>query len=88
MKIVWNEQKRRSNLEKHKCDFADVLNFDWEHATFIDDVRKDYGERRILAFGLFEGRLHIVAFTPRGGEVRIFSFRKANRKEVMRHGKS
>lgn len=51
MKIVWDEEKRLGNLDKHKCDFVDVVNFDWENATFIDDNRKNYSERRILASG-------------------------------------
>lgn len=88
MNIVWDEEKRLSNLKKHKCDFADVMYFDWENATFIDDNRRAYGERRILAFGLFDGRLHIVAFTPRNGDVRIISFRRANKREERRYGKS
>lgn len=88
MKIVWDEQKRLRNVDKHGCDFADLVQFDWDNAVFVDDDRKDYSERRVLAFGLLDGRLHVLAFTLRSDAVRIISFRRANKREVKRYGKS
>src|SRR6185312_12550649 len=74
MDIVWDKEKRLRNIDKHGCDFADLVEFEWENATFVDDTRKDYGERRVLAFGLFDGHLHIIAFTPRDDAVRVIVF--------------
>jgi len=54
--------------------------------TFADD-RKDYGELRLIALADFAGALHAVVFTRRGANVRIISFRRANRKEVKRYEK-
>ena len=47
----------------------------------IEDLRKDYGERRILCFGLLAGRLVVIGYTPRGAARHIFSMRKANERE-------
>jgi uncharacterized DUF497 family protein len=88
MDFAWSELKRRQNLAKHGLDFADAAHLDWETATLLEDRRRNYGEHRYWAFGMLNGRLHMVAFTLRGGNVRIISFRKANRKEVARYGKA
>jgi uncharacterized DUF497 family protein len=84
----WNETKRRRNAEKHGVDFAATANFDWERAVVLEDRRRDYGERRYRAFGAIRGRLHCLVFTQRGGRVHVISLRKANSREVRRHGES
>ena len=50
---------------------------------FVDD-RRDYGEERMVAFGLVAGRLLCVVYTQRGPGVRVISPRKAHAKEVTR----
>jgi uncharacterized DUF497 family protein len=82
----WNEIKRKTNLSKHGVDFAAVESFVWEEALVIQDNRKDYGEERFLAFGPIGDRLHCLAFSVRGENIRIISLRKAKRREVERHG--
>ena len=57
-----------------------------ETAAVIADDRHAYGESRFRAYGVVEGRLHMLAFTMRGGIVRAISFRKANSTEVNRYG--
>lgn len=52
----------------------------------IEDDRKDYGERRVICFGLLEGRLVVVGYTQRGEERRVFSMRKANDREKKEVG--
>ena len=53
----------------------------------MEDVRKDYGETRLQVLALMDGRLYAAAVTPRGEDLRVISFRKANRREVIRYGK-
>ncbi len=48
----------------------------------VDDDRKDYGERRQVAYGLILGRLFVCVFTDRGETRRVISLRKANSREV------
>ena len=45
------------------------------------DNRRDYGESRINAFGLFKGRLFVCTYTMRDGAYRLISVRKASRQE-------
>ena len=47
----------------------------------IEDTRKDYGEVRIICFGLLGGRMVVVGYTPRGADRHVFSMRKANERE-------
>jgi uncharacterized DUF497 family protein len=51
------------------------------------DGRKDYGEDRFIAFGYVGTRLHVCVFTVRGDVYRIISVRKANDREVRKHGR-
>lgn len=80
--IEWDEAKRSANLAKHKIDFSIAERFDWETAIVWEDTRFDYGETRLVAAGLIDGRLHTLVFTERGEAARIISLRKANGKEV------
>ena len=50
----------------------------------IEDTRKDYGERRIICFGLLAGRMIVVGYIPRGAERHVFSMGKANDREKAR----
>ena len=50
----------------------------------FEDDRQDYGERRMIAFGLIAGRLHVCVYTLRGETCRIISLRRANSKEQRR----
>lgn len=50
----------------------------------VEDRRKDYGEQRIICYGLLAGRLVIVVYTPRGSVRHVISMRKANDREQTR----
>lgn len=83
--LEWDEGKRASNKQRHKIDFADLLElFDNETATEVDD-RYDYGEERLLTFGLFLGEVVAVAHTEtivgNDSVIRVISARKAEKYE-------
>lgn len=46
-----------------------------------EDVRKDYGEKRIICFGMLRDRMVVIGYTPRGADRLVFSMRKANDRE-------
>ncbi len=77
--------KAASNKALHGVDFADARDFDWETALVVEDVRRDYGEKRYVALGMIGERVHVMIFSPRGGAVRLISLRKANKREVKRY---
>ena len=86
MQYEWDENKRRTNLEKHGEDFADVDRLDWSRAHIEPDTRHAYGEPRYAAFvPRDDARLMCLVFTPRGRAMRIISYRKANSREKKRY---
>ena len=50
----------------------------------VEDKRKDYGETRIVCYGLLRGRLVVIGYTRRGAVRHVFSMRKANDREQAR----
>ena len=80
----WDEPKRRRNIKAHGLDFerAEAI---WDNFTVTrEDMREDYGEKRIICYGLLAGRMVVVGYTPRGTVRHIFSMRKANDREQTR----
>lgn len=77
----WDETKSQENLSKHGLSFEDAkLVFSGPCVTF-EDKRYNYGEDRFITLGQLEGRVVVIAHTPRGERTRIISMRKANRRE-------
>ena len=68
--------------------FERAADFDFETAHVWEDLRKDYPERRFVAVGFLESRLHVLAFSPKAGGIRVISFRKANHREVRTYEKA
>jgi uncharacterized DUF497 family protein len=66
-------------------DFIDAAEVFEGPTIEFEDTRRDYGETRILSFGLFRDRLVVVGYTPRGEDRHIFSMRKANAREKKRY---
>jgi uncharacterized protein len=64
-----------------------VTDLDWSTAIIREDTRRDYREPRLLVMARLDGRLHTAVVTPRGEDLRVISFRKANRREVRQYGK-
>lgn len=69
-------------MAERGLSFELVEEFEWDSALVVEDVRRDYGERRFQALGMIKGRLHALVFTPRAGRVHVISLRKANRREI------
>jgi uncharacterized DUF497 family protein len=51
---------------------------------FVDD-REDFGEDRLILFGMVESRLLVVTHTSRGEKVRIISAREAEPRERRKY---
>lgn len=84
--LTWDEAKRCATLLDRGLDFADAGEV-FSHTVFeFEDVRRDYGECRMICFGLLAGRLMAVGYVPRGAVRHVFSMRKANEREEKRFG--
>ena len=79
MRYEWDIEKNRVNLEKHKIDFSEVENFEWN--TAVERRSDRFQEPRWVAIGYLGERLHVVVFTDRGEVRRIISLREASNKE-------
>ena len=84
MQITFNPAKRDKTLAERGLDFADAAVVFAGVTVEVEDTRKDYGEQRIVCFGLLDGRMVVVGYTPRGADRHIFSMRKANEREQTR----
>lgn len=84
MLISYDPAKRNWTLNHRGLDFEDAAQvFDGLTAE-VEDRRKDYGEVRVICFGMLQGRLVVVGYTPRGEVRHVFSMRKANDREQAR----
>ena len=84
MRITFDPVKRDKALTERGLDFADAESV-FEGVTLeIEDIRKEYGEERIICYGLLAGRMVVVGYTPRGADRHVFSMRKANEREKAR----
>jgi len=80
--LTWNELKRRLNINKHGLDFVgcDAI---WDHFTVTrEDKRQDYGEERLVCFGLLEAEVVVLVYTERAQGSHVISLRKAEKHEA------
>jgi uncharacterized DUF497 family protein len=86
VRLDWDLAKSDANLRERGFDFA-FATLIFDGPTFeVEDRRKDYGERRMIAIGVADGIHLTVVYTDRhnaGGESlrRIISARRSNRRE-------
>ena len=85
MDISFDSAKSEKNVLVRGVPFEWAADFAWDGARIVEDLRKDYGERRFQALGLIGDRLHMMVFTPRAHKVHVISLRKANKREVKRY---
>ena len=84
MRITFDPAKRARTLAGRGLDFEDAAVVFSGTTVEIEDTRRNYGEPRIICYGLLAGRLVVVGYTPRGTTRHIFSMRKANDREKAR----
>lgn len=84
MRISYDPAKRARTFVERGLDFEDAA-LVFEGVTVeVEDKRKDYGEPRVICYGLLAGRMVVIGYTPRGSVRHIFSMRKANDREQTR----
>ena len=81
MKITYDARKREKTLTEHGLDFADAPSVFSGETFEIEDIRKDYGERRTICYGILNGRRVVIGYVQRGVVRHIFSMRKCHEKE-------
>jgi len=84
MQITFDAAKRKKTLAERGLDFTDAAVVFAGVTLEIEDTRKNYGEKRVICYGLLQGRMVVVGYAPRGADRHIFSMRKANEREQAR----
>jgi hypothetical protein len=82
--ITYDPDKRAETLVVRSLDSEDAkFVFDGPHFV-TEDLRRDYGEKRLICFGMLRDRMVVIGYTPRGADRHVFSMRKANDREQAR----
>jgi uncharacterized protein len=81
MGFQWDPAKSASNEVKHGVTFDQAAQIFRGPILRILDDRIDYGERRFVVLGIYDGEVLSVVVTERNGDIRLISARKANRHE-------
>jgi uncharacterized DUF497 family protein len=84
VRITFDPVKRGKTLAERGLDFVDAIHVFAGITLEFSDIRKDYGETRMICYGLLDGRMVVVGYTPRGADRHVFSMRKANEREQAR----
>jgi uncharacterized protein len=84
MRITFDPVKRDKALAERGLDFLDA-EMVFEGMTLeVEDIRKEYGEVRVICYGFLARRMVVIGYTPRGADRHVFSMRKANEREQVR----
>ena len=84
MAVTYDPEKRLKTFRERGLDFEDAPLVFAGPTLEAEDLRKDYGETRIICYGFLEGRMVVLGYVPRGEDQHIFSMRKANGREKRR----
>lgn len=80
--FVWDETKRKSNLEKYGLDFKDAnLVYDNPEKCTYESSRASEKRWMDIAMAVIHGRLLTLIYTRCNEDVRVISFRLASREE-------
>ncbi len=79
----WDENKEKSNRQKHKVGFAEGESvFSDSFSITISDPDHSLEERRFIDIGMSDkNRVLVVVYVERGERIRIISVRKATTAE-------
>jgi len=88
VRVSFDPAKDEWNIRVRGFSFLAAADFDFEHALYAVDHRRDYGETRYVALGRLGDRLHVLCFVETDDGIRVVSFRKANAREVRRYEKA
>ncbi len=81
--ITWDEPKRLRNIREHKIDFSEIEPVFDQPMITVEDDRERYGELRLQSLGMWQGRVVLLVWTPRGEDAaHLISCRYADRKQT------
>ena len=81
MGFQWDADKDEANAARHGVLFLQAAQIFRDPILKAEDIRRDYGERRFMALGVFDGCVLRVVFTERDGDIRIISAWRASKND-------
>lgn len=81
IEFEFDENKSRTNLEKHGIDFVDAQKL-WDDPDLLEIPVKTEDEPRFLIIGVIVGKHWSGVITYRGTCIRIISVRRSRKEEV------
>jgi uncharacterized DUF497 family protein len=79
MGITYDPAKNERNIRERGLSFERAADFDFETALIADYSR--HGEKRRVAVGYLDRRLHLLCYIPIPDGIRVIRFRRANQQE-------
>ncbi|MDP4021710.1 BrnT family toxin [Methylobacterium sp. NEAU 140] len=79
MGFQWDPDKDAANRAKHLVGFRQAVEIFRGFRLEREDTRRDYGERRFIALGEYDGVILRVVYMHRDGDIRIISAWRASR---------
>ena len=73
MRITFDQEQRARTLSDRGLDFEDAAAVFDGITVEVEDTRRNYGERRIICYGMLARRLVVIGYTPRGATRHVFS---------------
>ncbi len=68
MRVTYDSEKREKTLRERGLDFEDAELVFSGVTLEVEDTRKDYGEVRIICYGLLAGRMVVIGYSLRGAD--------------------
>lgn len=87
MIVIYDAVKDAINKEKHGVSLTEAVFIDWDDALVWQDMRRKYGEIRMIALAPIGERLYCVVYVDHENNRRIISLRKANNREKRHYAK-
>ncbi|WP_233078848.1 BrnT family toxin [Rheinheimera soli] len=81
IEFEFDQDKSRSNLEKHGIDFHTAQDL-WNDSDLVEIPAKTIDEPRSLVIGMLHGKHWSGVITYRGSTIRIISVRRSRKSEV------
>ncbi len=84
VEIGCDPAKRAKTLAERGLDFFDAESVFAGPTVTLEDIRRDYGERRHQTYGLLRARWVQVVWTARGDTRHVISMRHCHEREIRR----
>jgi hypothetical protein len=88
MAFQWDTEKSAANEAKHGVSFLQAAQIFRGRILRREDTRRDYGELRFIALGMFDGVVLRVVFTERDRDIRLISAWRAGRHDREKYQSS